>query len=164
MRVRNGSLPVLDQDQYDHGCRSWRSAHPANDSARRATLLRVLWAKRLFIRRRLNAAFNNSRGDGVTSKTRNVVEARIPLPLHEGAPLILELGARRWTREATPITSLRHCRRIFNTRAFPALRSATIPTFSAAILGRSLLTLLVVSITGAEDDSFTRSIESEQSL
>ena len=32
------------------------------------------------------------------------------------------------------------------------------------ILGRSLLPLLVASITGAEDDSFTRSIESEQSL
>jgi hypothetical protein len=70
--------------------------------------------------------------------------------------------------EATPIKirlpSLRHCRRIFNTRAIPALRSPTILTFSEAILGRSLLPLLVVSITGAEDDSFTRSIESEQSL
>ena len=32
------------------------------------------------IRRRLNAAFNNSRGDGVTSKTRNVVDAQL---LHE---------------------------------------------------------------------------------
>ena len=91
-----------------------------------------------------------------------------PQRLHEGLPLILELGCRGRRREATSIKirlpSLSHCRRIFNTRAIPAFRSSTIPKFSAAIPGRSLLPLLVVSIIGAEDDSFTRSIESEQSL
>ena len=39
----------------------------------------------LRIRRPLNAIFNNSRGDGVTGKTRNVVDAQL---LHQMLPML----------------------------------------------------------------------------